>query len=76
MAALGKYLTVAEAAERLGVSGTRAYQFIAEGRLKAVRFGGKALLVDARAVATFKRQPTGRRPVKKPPKPKAKGVRQ
>jgi excisionase family DNA binding protein len=34
-----KYLTTAEVARRLGVSRGRVWQFVSEGRIKAVRFG-------------------------------------
>ena len=60
MAAFKGFLTVIEAADRMGVSASRVYQFIAKGRLKVVRFGGKALLVDAQSVRAFIRRPRGR----------------
>jgi excisionase family DNA binding protein len=60
MTALGKYLTVAEAAERLSVAASHVYRLIQQGRLRAIRFGGKALLVDAQSVRAFKPRPKGR----------------
>ena len=67
MAALRGLLTTEEAAERLGVAQSRIYQWIAEGRLKATRVGA-IYLVDAVAVGSFTRRPTGR-----PKKPTARG---
>lgn len=67
MAALKGFLTVAEVAERLGVSPNRVYQLIAADRLPAERVGGKTLLVPEVSVRRFKRRPTGR-PRKKPKK--------
>lgn len=39
MAQLEGYLTVKEAGEKLGVSGGRIRQFIAEGRLESLKLG-------------------------------------
>ena len=64
--ALGKYLTVAEAAERLSVGVSHVYRLIHQGRLKVARFGERALLVDAGSVRTFKPRPRGRPKVKQP----------
>jgi excisionase family DNA binding protein len=76
MTALGKYLTVDEAAKRLGVTPSRVYRLIGAGRLVAVRFGGKALLVNAASVKGFKRQPPGRPRSKKPAGHGRTGARQ
>ena len=40
-----KFLTVKEAAERLGVTPVRVYQFISEGRLKAIKIHPKAIVI-------------------------------
>lgn len=41
MAALGTYITVADAAERLGISTMTAYRLIGAGDMPAVRVGGQ-----------------------------------
>lgn len=63
--ALGKFLTTAEAAERLGVSTSYISKLISRGRLKARRLGGKVLLVEK---ASVKRYQQTRRPPGRPPK--------
>jgi len=63
--AIRNYLTVQEAANRLGVSRSRTYVLIAEGRIEAVRLDGKTLLVAAAGLRRLKRLPRGR-PRKKP----------
>ena len=62
----GIYLTVREAAERLGVDTSRIYQFIEDGRLEVVRAVPRATLVRERALKKLKRLPTGRPPKKRP----------
>ena len=53
-------LTVAEAAQKLGLSRQRVQQLIHAGRLKAHRHGLRALMVDAASIANFRKQPNGR----------------
>ena len=55
-------ITVAQAAERLGVSPARVRQFISEKRIQAVRDGGRRLSVDSDSVASFEYKPLGRPP--------------
>jgi len=67
MAALKGYLTTAEAAERLGISQSYLCRLIRQGRLEAMRLGGKVLLIRAESVRRFKRRPRGRPRKKRPP---------
>ena len=53
-------LTVAEAAQKLGVSVQRVRQLINEGRLEAHRHGLRTLMIDGASVANFRKQPNGR----------------
>jgi excisionase family DNA binding protein len=81
MTAKNKQLTVAQAAEILGVSPSRVKQYIADGRLKAqkireiegIRLVTPAWKISAASVAAFIRQPVGwrkgRRRGKKKPAP-------
>ncbi len=59
MKALTDWLTLAEAAERLGLSGQRVGQLIQAGRLPAAKFG-KVWLVHKEDLAAFQPQPPGR----------------
>ena len=43
-------MTVSEAAEKLGVTGARIRQLVADGRLKAERFGLRSLNVNVTSV--------------------------
>lgn len=52
MALNESYLTTAEAAKRLGVSTGRVRQFLADGRIKARKFG-RDWAIPASAVAEF-----------------------
>lgn len=65
--ALKGFLTTAEAAERLGLAQSYVYYLISQGRLDAVRLGGRMLLVDEKSVKSFKPRPRGR------PRKKRKG---
>lgn len=47
------YLTVREVAERLRVTRQAIYNWITEGRLKAVKLGGKSVRVPLSSVAEF-----------------------
>lgn len=51
--AIGNLITVAEAAEIIGVSDVRVRQFIAKGRLKPAQTVGKMHFLDAAAVRKF-----------------------
>ena len=53
------YLTTREAAEKLGVSEGRVRQFVAEGRLEAVKVGHTNLIKEAHLERVALR-PTGR----------------
>ena len=60
------YLSVDEAAERLGVHRQRIYEFIWNKRLKAVKDSDtRTWLVSAESVENFQQKPRGR-PRKKP----------
>lgn len=47
------YLTVREVAERLRVTRQAIYNWIADGRLKAVKLGGKSLRITLSSVNEF-----------------------
>lgn len=53
---MGGYFTVAEAAEKLGVSGRRIRQYISEGRLRA-RKVGKQYIISTEALGAFTDKP-------------------
>jgi excisionase family DNA binding protein len=59
MAAIRGLMTPAEAAQALGVTTRRVYQYVAQGRLDHIRLGGR-LMVRAASVRKLKRRPTGR----------------
>jgi len=52
-------ISVAEAAERLGVSSSHAYNLVATERLRSVKVGTH-ILVRESSVASFKPRPVGR----------------
>lgn len=61
-------LTVAQAAERLGLTAWRVRQFVADGRLPATRYGQRQYLITEEALEAFAAvpRPAGRRwPAKK-----------
>lgn len=60
------FLTVTEAAARLGLSDSRVYKLVTAGRLETIRVGGKVLLLLEKDVKRFKRQPAGRPPPRRP----------
>ena len=53
------YLSVPEAAERLGLSCPYVYELVREGRLECVRVG-RTILIRSSAVRRFRRRPRGR----------------
>ena len=55
-----EYLTVREAAELLGVSRPRVWQFIEDGRLTPIRFGARSVLLSKRAIEEFAKLPRER----------------
>lgn len=63
------YLSVAEAAKRIGVDRSRVYRIIKAGRLKAVEVAGRIVLRES-DVAKYKPLPIGR-PRKKKARRKA-----
>jgi len=73
MTAVRGLMSVAEAAEALGVGERRAYELVAQGRLKSVRIGGH-IMVMASSVRKFRRLPRGR-PRKAKPGGKGKSRR-
>ena len=72
MAELKGYLTVAQTAERLGVSAAQVYVYIERGRLPATRLGGTMLIVRESDVAKFQRPRRGRPRKKRAAKAKAR----
>ncbi len=60
------YLSVAEAAQRLGVSGRSIYDYIEKGQLLAWKVG-TSVAVAEEAVRQFRRQPAGRMRYSVPP---------
>ncbi len=60
------YLSVAEAADRLGVSGRSIYDYIEKGQLPAWKVG-TSVAVAEEAVRQFRRQPAGRMRYSVPP---------
>lgn len=59
------YVSVKEAAEMLGVSDKRVYQYVMAGRLPARRIG-HMLILPVEEVRRFKPQPSGRARVRSP----------
>src|SRR5258706_5274197 len=53
------YMSVSEAAQRLGVSKRRVYDFLDEGRLEGVK-SGNMIMIAEESVDRFKRQISGR----------------
>lgn len=53
-------ITLREAADLLGVTRCRVYQWVNEGRLPVERHGERATLVRREDVLTLVRRPTGR----------------
>jgi excisionase family DNA binding protein len=64
--ALPGYVSVQEAAEIIGCSGKRVYQYVREGRLPAQKIGNMFVL-PLEAVRNFKPAPSGRARSKTPP---------
>src|SRR6266571_8380878 len=60
------YITIKEAADLIGISTTRVYDLIDDGRLKAVKFGG-ATAIDKKSAEAFTRKAPGRTRAKGPP---------
>ncbi|MFL5701572.1 MAG: helix-turn-helix domain-containing protein [Ktedonobacteraceae bacterium] len=57
---LAGYMSVSEAAQRLGVSKRRVYDFLDEGRLEGVK-SGNMIMIAEESVERFKPQISGRR---------------
>jgi excisionase family DNA binding protein len=60
------YVTIREAADMLGVSDKRVYQYVRAGRLPAQRVGN-ILILPVEEVQKFKPSPSGRMRAKAPP---------
>jgi excisionase family DNA binding protein len=56
---LPDYIPVEEAAKRLGISKTRIYGYINDGRLRAVR-ASHTLMIPVQEIENYKRNITGR----------------
>lgn len=61
------YLTANEAAERLGVSGSRVRQLIADGKLASIKVGNLRLIAE-KDIKEFKLPTMGRPRVENPSK--------
>jgi excisionase family DNA binding protein len=60
-------MAVREAADLLGVSRQRVHQLIAQGRIAARRYGGRAVIVEAKSVTAFAQARGPRRRGGRPP---------
>src|SRR5258708_34802782 len=60
-----EYVSIKEAAELLGLSANRVYEFVMEGRLSGVR-AADVIMIPLDEVKQFKRGSTGRRRKKQP----------
>src|SRR6266571_9255669 len=60
------YITIKEAADLIGISTTRIYDLIDDGRLKAVKFGG-GTAIEKKSAEAFTRKAPGRTRTKGPP---------
>jgi excisionase family DNA binding protein len=68
MAALDNYLTVAEAAQELGIRPSGVHMAITYGTLRPVRIDRRTIMIERAEVERYKREHLGKRgrPKKKP----------